>query len=87
MHVEQRGYKDTRNVASRLKKLCEHFGKVEADRILPEHITAWLSKHTSTPATANRYKATISLCFREGLRNGKVRLNPAPHGGRAARIE
>ena len=86
VHVEQRGYKDTRNVASRLKKLCDHFGNLEADRILPEHTTAWLPKHTSTPATANRYKATISLYFREGTqRQGAV--EPGPHGRGATRIE
>jgi hypothetical protein len=29
------------------------------------------------PAAANRYKAFISLCYREGVRNGKVAVNPA----------
>src|ERR1019366_6880892 len=33
--------------------------------------------HTKTPATANRYKATFSLIFREAVRNGKVFSNPA----------
>lgn len=77
VHIAQRDYKDQRNVASRLKKLCEHFGRTEAEKILPEHIADWLTKNTKTPATANRYKATISLCYREGLRNRKVTTNPA----------
>ena len=29
------------------------------------------------PATANRYKAFFSLCFRQGIANGKVSVNPA----------
>ena len=28
-------------------------------------------------ATSNRYKALLSLCYREGIRNGKVTINPA----------
>jgi site-specific recombinase XerD len=77
VHVEQHGYKDQRNVKSRLEKLCKEFGPMEAEKILPEHITDWLSQNTKTPATSNRYKATISLVFREGLRNRRVTTNPA----------
>ena len=29
------------------------------------------------PAQQNRYKAFVSLCYREGVRNGKVAVNPA----------
>jgi integrase len=37
----------------------------------------WLRGHSKTPATSNRYKAFISLSYREGVRNGKVAVNPA----------
>jgi site-specific recombinase XerD len=77
VHVAQHGYKDQRNVRSRLDKLCKDFGPFEAEKILPEHITDWLSANTNTPATSNRYKATISLVYREGLRNRRVSTNPA----------
>ena len=76
-HIEQHEYKDQRNVRSRLDKLCKHFGPLEAEKILPEHISDWLTTNTSTPATSNRYKATVSLVYREGLRNRRVSTNPA----------
>jgi hypothetical protein len=76
VHVEQHGYKDQRNVRSRLEKLSKEFGPLEAEKILPEHIADWLTKNTKTLATSNRYKATISLVFREGLRNRRVTTNP-----------
>jgi integrase len=37
----------------------------------------WLRGHSKTPATSNRYKTFISLSYREGVRNGKVAVNPA----------
>jgi hypothetical protein len=36
-----------------------------------------MQRHCKTSATSNRYKAFISLCYREGIRNGKVTINPA----------
>jgi integrase len=43
----------------------------------PQELERWLRMHCKTPATSNRYKAFISLCFREGIHNGKVKSNPA----------
>lgn len=43
----------------------------------PQELERWLREHCKTAATANRYKAFISLCYREGVRNGKVAVNPA----------
>lgn len=77
VHVEHKDYKDKRNVISRVKRICEHFGSMEASKMLPEDITAWLAKNTSSPATSNRYKAVFSLIFREAIRNRKVSFNPA----------
>jgi integrase len=36
-----------------------------------------LSSRSKTPATANRYGEFISLAYREGIRNGKIEVNPA----------
>jgi hypothetical protein len=47
-----------------------------ASEITPQEIDTWLSKF-KTNATANRYKAFLSLIYREGIRNGKVQVNPA----------
>jgi site-specific recombinase XerD len=76
-HIEQKEYKDQRNVVQRVNRLCEEFGAMEASKLLPEDISTWLSKNTRTPATSNRYKAVFSLIYREGVRNRKVTTNPA----------
>ena len=70
-------HRDTRNIKSRIGKIVPDFGRRVAEGIKPEEIDAWLSAHTTTPATANRYRALFSLIFREALRNGKVNSNPA----------
>lgn len=57
--------------------LREPFASRIAEEITPGEIDAWLSKSCSTPATANRYRAFFSLCFRLGMENGKVSANPA----------
>ena len=53
------------------------FGERAAAAITPQEIDAWLSKHCKTPATANRYRAFMSLAYRLGMENGKVESNPA----------
>ena len=68
---------DTRNVTQRLRRIVESFGDKPADQIKPAEIDEWLSENTKTPATANRYKSTFSLVFREAVRNGKLVSNPA----------
>ena len=74
----------------RLKPLREVFGARTADSITPQEIERWLTTQGKSrsrdkarngkkwkPATCNRYKALISLVYREGVKNGKVTLNPA----------
>jgi integrase len=51
-------------------------GSCIASEVTPQDIDSWLSKRKSN-ATANRYKAFFSLVYREGVRNGKVQINPA----------
>jgi site-specific recombinase XerD len=69
-------HSDSRNVKQRLDKLKEHFGARAAESIKPAEIDNWLSKNTKTGSTANRYRAAMSLAYREGIRNGKVKSNP-----------
>ncbi len=57
--------------------LREPFGERAASAITPQEINEWLSKHCKTPATANRYRAFMSLAYRLGMENGKVESNPA----------
>ncbi len=52
-------------------------GSRPAADVTPQELERWLRAHCKTPATSNRYKAFISLCFREGIHNGKVTSNPA----------
>ncbi len=59
------------------KILREPFGERAAASITPQDINDWLTKHCKTPATANRYRAFMSLAFRLGMENGKVETNPA----------
>jgi len=70
-------HRDTRNVESRVNKINSEFGERTADKIKPAEIDGWISENTKTPGTANRYRATFSLIFREALRNGKITSNPA----------
>ena len=70
-------HRDKRSVLTRLRKIRPDFDERVADSIKPEEIDDWLTENTSTPATSNRYRACFSLIFREALRNGKVKSNPA----------
>jgi integrase len=70
-------HKDNRNYKSRGAIVREDLGSRPAAELTPQELERWLRDHCNTPATANRYKAFISLCYREGVRNGKVAVNPA----------
>ena len=69
-------HSDSRNVKQRLEKLKAHFGDRAAESIKPAEIDKWLSKNTKTGSTANRYRAAMSLAYREGIHNGHVKSNP-----------
>lgn len=70
-------HKDNRNYVSKAAIVREALGNLTAADITPQEIDRWLRSHCKTAATSNRYKAFISLCYREGLSNGKVTVNPA----------
>src|SRR5207302_4585821 len=68
----------------------EAFGDRAAASITPQDIERWFAaagrsrnkdkfrtKKPWRPATFNRYKALISLVYREGVKNGRVSVNPA----------
>jgi integrase len=70
-------HKDNRSYKSKAAIVCAALGSRAAADLTPQEIERWLREHCKTAATANRYKAFISLCYREGIRNNKVTVNPA----------
>lgn len=70
-------HRDFRSYLSKAGIVREALGKRPASELTPQEIERWLRTRCKTPATANRYKAFISLCYREGVHNGKVTVNPA----------
>jgi site-specific recombinase XerD len=62
----------------RAEKLREAFGSRSAESLTPQQIERWFADHKNwKPATANRYRALLSLIYRLGIQNGKVISNPA----------
>ncbi|MGE0405913.1 MAG: tyrosine-type recombinase/integrase [Candidatus Korobacteraceae bacterium] len=62
----------------RFRHLREWFGSVVAETIRPADIERVLNRQAHwKPATFNRYRALLSLCFRLGIENGKTHSNPA----------
>jgi len=74
----------------RLKPIREVFGARAAESITPQEIERWFASAGMSrnkdkkrmgkqwkPATFNRYKALISMVYRQGIKNHKVNVNPA----------
>lgn len=59
------------------RALREPFGARPAAEITPQEIDRLLAERCKTPATANRFRAFFSLCYRLGMENGKIASNPA----------
>jgi integrase len=57
--------------------LREPFGSRPAAEITPQEIDRFLTEGCKTAATANRFRAFFSLCYRLGMENGRVTSNPA----------
>lgn len=70
-------HKDKRNYISKAEIVREALGSRPAAEVSPHELEEWLRSRCKSAATANRYKAFVSLCFRQGERNGKVSGNPA----------
>jgi len=76
--AHKRSYDDDE---TRMKKLLSSFRGRTADSITPQDIERSLAKNAEesewAPATVNRYRALVSLVYRLGMQNGKVKENPA----------
>jgi integrase len=59
------------------RALQEPFGLRPAAEITPQEVDRFLTERCKSPATANRFRAFFSLCYRIGMENGKVTSNPA----------
>ena len=70
-------HKDKRNYLSKAEIVRTALGSRPAAEVTPQELERWLRTQCKTAATSNRYKAFISLCYREGIHNSKVTSNPA----------
>ncbi len=70
-------HKDARNYVSKSKIVSKALGDKPAADMTPQQLEQWLDEQCDTPATRNRYRAFLSLCYRQGMRNGKVPVNVA----------
>ncbi len=65
----------------RMEKLLSSFRERSAESITPRELERFLAQNAEendwAPATINRYRALLSLVYRLGIENGKVRDNPA----------
>jgi integrase len=60
-----------------MENLLRWFRKYPAEAITAQDIERRFGQQQWTPATANRYRALLSLTYRLAIRNGKVKENPA----------
>jgi site-specific recombinase XerD len=64
--------------SSNLHSLLPAFGKIKAEDILPQIVSAYFGTQTDLKqASINRYRSTMSVIFAKGIRNGRVTTNPA----------
>jgi hypothetical protein len=70
-------HNDNRNYKGKAVIVREDLGSRHAAEVTPQDLERCLREHCNTAATSNRYKAFISLCYREGARNRKVSVNSA----------
>jgi len=73
--------RDHRHDGYRMERLKRKFWDRPAEGITPQDLERFLAAGIEqdkwAPATANRYRALLSLTYRLGIRNGKVGANPA----------
>jgi integrase len=60
----------------RLGRLKEQFGNRPSE-IPIDDLRKWINEQDWKPATCNRYKSLLSLIYKLGIENGKVKTNPA----------
>jgi integrase len=66
-----------RNYEGKAAWLKDALGDRPAEDLLPSEVKAAIHRQGGSAATFNRYRSFISLCYREGQREGLVRSNPA----------
>lgn len=66
-----------RDYESKAGIVKEALGRRIAASITPSEIDAWLEERFNTPATKNRYRAFLSLVYKQAIINRKVDINPA----------
>ncbi|MGC1629554.1 MAG: site-specific integrase, partial [Candidatus Acidiferrales bacterium] len=66
-----------RHDSGRMETLLRWFREYPAEGITAQDIERRFEKEKWSPATANRYRALLSLTYRLAIRNGKVTENPA----------
>lgn len=57
--------------------LTAEFGDRPAAKLTQQDLAAFLESRNTSPATFNRYRATLSMIYREAIRNGWTDRNPA----------
>src|ERR1035441_430972 len=57
--------------------LTGEFGSRSASSLTQQELAAFLESRNTSPATFNRYRATLSMIYREAIRNGWLERNPA----------
>ena len=63
----------------RMAKIKEALGNRPAESITPQEFERWIDAHENwSPATANRYRALLSLTYRLGVQNAKGRFITRP---------
>jgi integrase len=66
-----------RDYECKAKIVKEAMGARRASAITPQEIDAWMNKRTKSPATYNRYRAFLSMVYRQAMLNRKQDSNPA----------
>jgi len=61
----------------KIEILRTEFGPRPADALTQQEFSAFLESRSKSPATFNRYRATLSMIYREAIRNGWTERNPA----------
>lgn len=69
--------KSVRDYTGKAGIVKQDLADVRLDEVTHVILTDWLRKKHIKGPTYNRYRAFFSLCFREAIRNGKTKENPA----------
>ena len=77
LDFSKRHYRDKLNPPIPIAAIRARFADQQAGSVRPAEITSWLESLGVEPGTEARYKSTLSLCYREGIKNQTVMSNPA----------